>query len=425
MNTAAPLRLRDGPKMIFDLQRRTAAEFLGTALLVATVVGSGVMAETLTRDVALQLLCNTLPTGAILVVLITILGPISGAHFNPAVSLVFAMRGELRRREAALYLMAQVAGGIAGAIIAHLMFGMSVVELSAKLRTGSSQWLSEVVAAFGLILVILNGIRFQQDAVPSLVGLYITAAYWFTASTSFANPAVAIAPLPTASQAYGLSTCRHSSRQNSSARSGSDTAFLAVRTTSGGDAAAESRGPLVTASWKRSPEIPGLPNVHPTAFEKPEETRLVAPSFGHRARILLLYGSVRERSYSRLLTFEAARLLESFGAETRIFDPHGLPFPDGAPFEHPKVKELRDLSTWAEGHVWCSPERHGAMSGIMKAQIDWIPLSLGAVRPTQGKSGAYAGERRVAVLQRGQPAAHTRPLDASSDAKSVFCSEGL
>ena len=177
----------------FDLPRRLAAEALGTALLVATVVGSGIMAETLTKDVALALLCNTLPTGAILVVLITLLGPISGAHFNPAVSAVFALRRELVASDALLYIAVQVAGGIAGTIIAHVMFDMSLVAASVKVRTGGAQWFSEAVAAFGLIVTILGGIRFARAAVPWLVGLYITAAYWFTASTSFANPAVAIA----------------------------------------------------------------------------------------------------------------------------------------------------------------------------------------------------------------------------------------
>jgi glycerol uptake facilitator-like aquaporin len=177
----------------FDLPRRLAAEALGTALLVAAVVGSGIMAETLTRDVALQLLCNTLPTGALLVVLISILGPVSGAHFNPAVSLVFAARGELPRAEAALYIAAQVAGGIAGTMMAHLMFGLPAVELSAKLRTGGGQWLAEGVATFGLVAAILGGLRFQKPAIPWLVGLYIISAYWFTASTSFANPAVTVA----------------------------------------------------------------------------------------------------------------------------------------------------------------------------------------------------------------------------------------
>ncbi|HHE8166688.1 TPA: arsenical resistance protein ArsH [Pseudomonas aeruginosa] len=110
------------------------------------------------------------------------------------------------------------------------------------------------------------------------------------------------------------------------------------------------------------------------------------PVSGHRPRILLLYGSTRERSFSRLLVLEAARLLERFGAETRIFDPSGLPLPDDAPLEHPKVRELRDLVLWSEGQVWCSPERHGALSAVFKAQIDWIPLALGAVRPTQGKT---------------------------------------
>jgi glycerol uptake facilitator-like aquaporin len=177
----------------FDWRRRLAAEALGTGLLVATVVGSGIMAESLTKDGALALLGNTLPTGAILVVLITILGPISGAHFNPAVSLVFALRGELKPRWALSYALAQVAGGIAGTVIAHAMFALPLLESSLKVRTGPAQWLAESVAAFGLVATILAGIRFERASVPWLVGLYITAAYWFTASTSFANPAVAIA----------------------------------------------------------------------------------------------------------------------------------------------------------------------------------------------------------------------------------------
>ena len=177
----------------FDLPRRLTAEALGTALLVATVVGSGIMAESLTKDVALALLGNTLATGAMLVVLITILGPISGAHFNPAVTLVFALKRELPRREAASYVLAQVAGGVVGTMLAHAMFALPLLDASLKIRTGGAQWLSEGVAAFGLVAAILAGIRFERAAVPWLVGLYITAAYWFTSSTSFANPAVAIA----------------------------------------------------------------------------------------------------------------------------------------------------------------------------------------------------------------------------------------
>jgi glycerol uptake facilitator-like aquaporin len=177
----------------YDLSRRLVAEALGTALLVATVVGSGIMAQTLTHDVALALLGNTIATGAMLVVLITTLGPISGAHFNPAVSLVFALRRDLPVGEAALYTAVQIAGGIAGTIAAHLMFALPVIETSQHVRSGDAQWFSEWVATFGLVATILAGIRFAQTAVPWLVGLYITAAYWFTASTSFANPAVAIA----------------------------------------------------------------------------------------------------------------------------------------------------------------------------------------------------------------------------------------
>lgn len=178
---------------VFDLGRRVFAEALGTALLVATVVGSGIMAETLTRDTALALLGNTLPTGAILVVLISILGPVSGAHLNPAVSIVFALKRELRVNETLLYILAQILGGIIGTMTAHAMFALPLLDASIKVRTGAAQWFAEGVAAFGLVATILGGIRFQRSAVPWLVGLYITAAYWFTASTSFANPAVAIA----------------------------------------------------------------------------------------------------------------------------------------------------------------------------------------------------------------------------------------
>lgn len=133
--------------------------------------------------------------------------------------------------------------------------------------------------------------------------------------------------------------------------------------------------------------MPGdLPNVVVDSLDVPTIDRLRATPSTHPPRILLLYGSLRERSYSRFLTLEADRLLKHFGAETRIFDPHGLPLPDGAAIDHPKVRELRELSSWSEGQVWTSPERHGAMSGVMKAQIDWIPLSVGAVRPTQGRT---------------------------------------
>jgi arsenic resistance protein ArsH len=134
------------------------------------------------------------------------------------------------------------------------------------------------------------------------------------------------------------------------------------------------------------PDLHDLPNIGRDAFETIDETALRTAMPSHRPRILVLYGSLRARSYSRLLALEAERLLKAFGAETRVFDPSGLPMPDDAPVDHPKVQELRDLSAWSEGQVWCSPERHGAMTGIMKAQIDWIPLAIGAVRPTQGKT---------------------------------------
>lgn len=179
--------------MAEDLTRRLTAEALGTGLLVATVVGSGIMAERLSEDVAIQLLGNTIPTGAILVVLIMTFGPVSGAHFNPAVTLAFLLRREIAGGLALAYVAAQVAGGILGAWAAHGMFEEPVFQFSQKVRTGGAQWFAEVVAAFGLVFVILAGVRQRAEAVPLLVGLYITAAYWFTASTSFANPAVAIA----------------------------------------------------------------------------------------------------------------------------------------------------------------------------------------------------------------------------------------
>ena len=134
------------------------------------------------------------------------------------------------------------------------------------------------------------------------------------------------------------------------------------------------------------PDLADVPNIDPNAFERPVAAALLPDPPTHPPRILLLYGSLRERSFSRFQAQEAARLLEAFGAETRVFNPSGLPLPDDAPADHPKVRELRDLSTWSEGQVWCSPERHGAMTGIIKAQIDWIPLAIGAVRPTQGKT---------------------------------------
>lgn len=179
--------------MIFDLPRRIVAEILGSAILVATVIGSGIMADRLSSDAAVALLGNTIPTGAILVVLISLFGPVSGAHFNPVVTMVLAVRREMRAFEASAYILAQIAGGLAGVAIAHAMFDLPILQVSGTVRTGTGQWIAEAVATFGLIVTILCGVRLRSGAVAWLVGLYITAAYWFTASTSFANPAVAIA----------------------------------------------------------------------------------------------------------------------------------------------------------------------------------------------------------------------------------------
>ena len=177
-----------------QLTRKIVAEFIGTALLLATVIGSGIMGETLSDgNIALALLGNTLPTGAILVVLITMLGPISGAHFNPAVTLTFFMRGDIRGGDAGAYVLAQIAGAFVGVITAHAMFDQSLLQLSTKVRSGTAQAIAEWVATFGLVTTILLTLRAKPEAIATSVGLYITAAYWFTASTSFANPAVTLA----------------------------------------------------------------------------------------------------------------------------------------------------------------------------------------------------------------------------------------
>lgn len=174
-----------------SLARRLAAEFLGSAFLLATIIGSGIMAQRLAGgNVALALLCNTIPTGAILVVLINVFGPLSGAHFNPIVSLVLSIRRSLPWNELGPYIAAQIAGAFIGVLMAHAMFELPIFQFAATARSGIGQWIAEAVAAFGLILVVLGSSR---ETVAVSVGLYITAAYWFTASTSFANPAVTLA----------------------------------------------------------------------------------------------------------------------------------------------------------------------------------------------------------------------------------------
>ena len=179
--------------MTVRLGKRLIAEALATGILVATVVGSGIMAENLAdENQAIALLGNTLPTGAILIVLITLFGPISGAHLNPAVSLVMASRGDLPWRECLPYCAAQIAGAVAGTLVAHMMFDLPLLQLSSTARTGAAQWFAEFIASFGLLMTIVGASQFKPQAVPTSVGLYITAAYWFTASTSFANPAVTI-----------------------------------------------------------------------------------------------------------------------------------------------------------------------------------------------------------------------------------------
>ena len=178
----------------FGLPRRFAAEALGTAFLLATVVGSGIMGESLAGGtVALALLGNTVATGAILMVLILIFGPVSGAHFNPAVTLSFVLQGGIGRRDALAYLLAQVLGGLAGVAVAHVMFDAPLLMASSTARTGPGQWTGEFVATFGLVATIIGCLKARPEAVPYAVGLFITAGYWFTSSTSFANPAVTVA----------------------------------------------------------------------------------------------------------------------------------------------------------------------------------------------------------------------------------------
>ncbi len=178
----------------FDLSRRLAAEAIGTAGLLAVVVGSGIMGESLAGgNVAIALLGNTIATGAILVVLILAFGPLSGAHFNPAVTLAFLMRREIAPGVALLYVLAQIVGGLTGALAAHAMFELPLIQISETARSGPAQWFAEWVATFGLVATILATVRFRPEAVAYAVGLFITAGYWFTASTSFANPAVTIA----------------------------------------------------------------------------------------------------------------------------------------------------------------------------------------------------------------------------------------
>lgn len=175
------------------MRQKLPAEAIGTAFLLIAVVGSGIMADALTDDVAVALLGNAIATGCALYVLITVLGPVSGAHFNPVVTLAFWWRGDMTGGSALAYIAVQIGAGIAGVLLAHMMFDLPLLQASVTERTGGPQWMAEVIATFGLLMVIFGGVRHRPDTVPALVGLYITGAYFFTASTSFANPAVTIA----------------------------------------------------------------------------------------------------------------------------------------------------------------------------------------------------------------------------------------
>ena len=180
--------------MVYSAGSLYLAEFLGSLLLLATVIGSGIMGEALAGgNTAIALLGNTIPTGAILFVLITMFGPVSGGHFNPAVTFAFLLRREIQARDAGVYVLLQIIGGTCGVLLANFMFDLDIVQTSEKIRSSNGQWVSEIVATFGLLMAIFMTLRTRPDAVAAAVGLYITSAYWFTASTSFANPAVTIA----------------------------------------------------------------------------------------------------------------------------------------------------------------------------------------------------------------------------------------
>ncbi len=185
---------RSALKLAPNLRSALIAEFIGTGLLLATVIGSGIMGEQLAGgNVAIALLGNTIATGAMLVVLISIFGPLSGAHFNPVVSMAMCLTGRMEWRRFGPFVICQIIGAVLGVWLAHAMFDLAILEVSMKQRWGTGQWVAEGVATFGLLLTIFGGLRFNAPAIPMLVGLYITAAYWFTASTSFANPAVTLA----------------------------------------------------------------------------------------------------------------------------------------------------------------------------------------------------------------------------------------
>lgn len=189
-NTRNPAAPRPSP---FDPARRLTAEAIGTAILVSAMAGSGIMADALSGDGAVSLMGNAIPTGAVLVVLMAVFAPISGAHFNPAVTMIFALRREIGAAMALGYIAVQIAGGIAGIMLAHVMFDLPIVQISSIPRNGPGQCIAEMLATAGLIGVFLGGLQFSASLLPSLVGLYVTAAYWFTSSTGFANPAATIA----------------------------------------------------------------------------------------------------------------------------------------------------------------------------------------------------------------------------------------
>lgn len=372
--------------------RRLVAEGLGTTMLLAVVVGSGIMAERLAGgNVAIALLANTIATGAGLVTLILMFGTISGAHFNPVVTLSEAWQKNVAAGDVVPYVVVQVVGAFAGVAAAHAMFGEPVFQASEHVRSGASQWWSECVATFGLIGVIIGCSRSRPGITPFAVAAYITSAYWFTASTSFANPAVTLArrhqylcrhpPFGYARVHRGAVGRRHRRDRALHLALPGTACRRNCRWHRGAERFRQPNGILNCMS------IPELPNLKGELLDIPSVDKL-APvgDLSHPPRILMLYGSLRERSFSRFLTEEAARILTHLGAEVKIFNPMQLPMVGSVPEEHPKVQELRALCLWSEGQVWCSPERHGAITAVMKNQIDWIPLEQGAVRPSQGRT---------------------------------------
>ena len=386
-----------------------AAECLGTGLLVATVVGSGIMGEKLAGgNIALALLGNTLPTGAILVVLILALGSDFRRAFQPGRIARHGLAEGASVAGISPYAAAQIVGGCLGTLVAHGMFELPLLELAVKARTGPAQWFAEFVATFGLIVTILAVSCFRSEAIPVAVGLYITAAYWFTASTSFANPAVTIA------RALDRQLCRYRVRRRA------DVHRRATVWRIGGprrDALVLQRGGGSCGDSRcETHAVTDLPNLDGALLKPPDKVGSNRASGGRMPPRSLLYGSLRERSFSRFLTCEAERLLHYLGAETRVFDPHGLPLPDDAPAT---ASEGRGIARAIRlvGRAGLDEPRTARRDDGHHESANRLDSSGSRRRASDAGEDACrdAGQRRLAILQCREPASRAGPLDAHAD----------